>query len=505
MISRMILLRTSALSLPALLLLQACGSVGPSRPSSTNIGVGKTSGGFSAKALPPLKFCRKSKYPKLIEDRYDKDLRFFKSSAGVIYRIPRANQYADCDVVVKTEVLRQTAGHITGTVSSMYSNREFPLTYFNFLTVSPWKGMFKKAVDMYKPGSAEYRRVITERKHYRERSRVAAAERKAAAKRKKEQAARLEKERLAEEARKRALAQPAAAMSKEELQALVSAAVRGTLEAREKEFGKTAPSPRKLISDVDKPKYNLPKRPSDFALVIGIDGYSELPRARYAERDASAMSRHLEALGYPRRNIVTLLGSKAGKASLVKNLETWLPLNVKKESTVFVYFSGHGSPDPKTGQAYLVPWDGDPRYLKDTAYPVARLYKKLGALKAKKVIVALDSCFSGTGGRSVLPDGTRPLVNRVRMGKLSGGKLVVLSASRSDEISGVIEEQAHGTFTYYLLRGLNGAAKNDAGRVTVRSLYDYIVPNVEDSARRQNRSQTPQITPASGSAVQVLR
>ena len=43
--------------------------------------------------------------------------------------------------------------------------------------------------------------------------------------------------------------------------------------------------------------------------------------------------------------------------------------------------------DVKTGQAYLVPWDGDPNFLENTAYPVSRLYRKLGELPAKQVFV----------------------------------------------------------------------------------------------------------------------
>ena len=149
---------------------------------------------------------------------------------------------------------------------------------------------------------------------------------------------------------------------------------------------------------VDYPDYKGDPRPNDFALVVGIERYSELPKADYAERDAAAVTRHLEAMGVPRRNIKHLAGSKAGRSGLVKNLEAWLPRNVKADSRVFFYFSGHGAPDVETGRAYLMPWDGDPNYLDSTGYPVERLYAKLGALKAKEVVVVLDLCFSGAGG-----------------------------------------------------------------------------------------------------------
>ena len=154
-------------------------------------------------------------------------------------------------------------------------------------------------------------------------------------------------------------------------------------------------------------------------------------------------------------------------------MEAWLPRNVTGNSQVFVYFSGHGAPDVKTGQAFLVPWDGDPKFLDNTGYPLKRLYEKLSGLKAKRIVVVLDSCFSGAGGRSVPPT----------------GKLVVLAASSGDEITSTAEDQGHGLLTYYFLRGL----AEHGGEATIQTLYDYLKPKVEDAARRDNRDQTPQL------------
>jgi uncharacterized caspase-like protein len=155
---------------------------------------------------------------------------------------------------------------------------------------------------------------------------------------------------------------------------------------------------------------------------------------------------------------------------------------------VFVYFSGHGAPDPASGQAYLMPWDGDPKFLENTGYPLKRLYEKLGALKTKDVVVALDACFSGAGGRSVLAKGVRPLVGKVDMG--GSGHVSVLAASGGDEITGTLEDQGHGLFTYYLLKGLNARR----GASSLLPLFDYLRPKVQDAARRDNRDQTPQFS-----------
>jgi hypothetical protein len=246
-------------------------------------------------------------------------------------------------------------------------------------------------------------------------------------------------------------------------------------------------------SDVDAPNYGAKPDPNRFALVIGVEDYADLPKADFAARDAEAVRAHLSALGYPDRNVVVLTNSRAARGSVSKYVESWLPEHVTDRSRVLVYFSGHGAPDPETGAAYLMPWDGDAKYLANTGYPLKQLYEKLNALPAKEIIVVLDSCFSGTGGRSVLVAGARPLVTKVDMGRGSTGKVVVFSATGANEITGTLPNQGHGLFTYYFLKGLNGEAAATADGVTVQGLFDYLTPNVEDAARRDNRDQTPQL------------
>lgn len=238
------------------------------------------------------------------------------------------------------------------------------------------------------------------------------------------------------------------------------------------------------------PPYQLKERPADFALVVGIDKYQTLPSADFADRDATAVRAQLIAMGFPQRNIVFLTRDKATRSNFASYIEEWLPKNVQSESTVFVYFSGHGASDQKAGDSYLVPWDGNPQFLHSTAYPLKQLYAALSKLKAKEVTVALDSCFSGTGGRSVMAKGARPMVN-VNAGTTPAGNLTVFSAASGAEITGSLDEAGHGIFTFHFLNGLSGAAKDSSGQITAKGLLNYLSPRVQEDARRQNREQTP--------------
>ncbi|MHB8370742.1 MAG: caspase family protein [Leptospirales bacterium] len=284
------------------------------------------------------------------------------------------------------------------------------------------------------------------------------------------------------------------ALSRQELQALVSSAVASGLGAEK--ASKLAAEAFVPKTPADTPDYRFPKNPHAYAVLIGIEKYlgGDIPQAKYASRDAQAMKLHLLAMGFPERNIHLVTDTRATQGILKAEIR-WLKNNTDSQSTIFFYFSGHGAPDPNSQEAYLVTSDVELADLADTAFPLKTLYDDLNALPAKRILVALDSCFSGAGGRSVLETGARPLV-AVHMGSSSVGKIVVLSAAAHDQISGITERGGHGVFTYYLLKSLNESLAESSGKgheVPVERLYTYVKPRVEDAARRHNRSQTPQI------------
>jgi hypothetical protein len=251
-------------------------------------------------------------------------------------------------------------------------------------------------------------------------------------------------------------------------------------------------------SDVDRvPTRSIPTKNHAYAIVIGIEQYREkLPKADFADRDARLVGEYLtKVMGYPEENVVVRTNEKASLTDLIKYLETWLPNNAEKDGAVFIYYSGHGAPNPKTGDAYLVPYDGDPSFVDSTGYPLKRLYAALDKLPAKEVTVVLDSCFSGAGGRSVIAKGMRPMVISVENPALASGKTVVLAASSGDQVSSTYEEKGHGLLTYYFLKGLQGEGDgNKDGRITMSELFEYVKPQVQKVARKQyNNEQTPQL------------
>ncbi len=256
--------------------------------------------------------------------------------------------------------------------------------------------------------------------------------------------------------------------------------------------------PHVPLSDIDTlPFVVAPPQRHAYAIVIGIEQYREkLPKADFADRDAKLVGEYLtKVLGYPEENVVVRVNEKATKTDLEKYVEAWLPNNLEKDGSVFIYYSGHGAPNPKSGDAYLVPYDGDPTFVEKTGYPLKRLYAQLEKLPAKQITVVLDSCFSGAGGRSVLAKGAKPMVLSVENAIVAGGKTIVLSASAGDQISSAYQEQGHGLLTYFFLKGLKGEGDlNHDGAIDLTELFEYVKPNVQKIARKQyNNEQQPQL------------
>ncbi len=251
-------------------------------------------------------------------------------------------------------------------------------------------------------------------------------------------------------------------------------------------------------SDVDRiPTLAAKPRANDLALVIGIERYQKLAPARHARDDADTVAKYLRALGYAPRNVEVLLNERATMTGMKIALDSWLPSRVQKDSRVLVYYAGHGSPDPVTGDAYLVPHDGDPALLKETAYPLKALYAKLAELKVPQIVVAMDSCFSGTGGRSVIMEG-RPAVAKIDDPVLAAPQLAVLSAAQGTQISTSSREKRHGIFTYHFLKALQ------EGKTRLGEIYDFLGPRVEDEAKLQNVQQSPVLRPSANEARQFI-
>jgi hypothetical protein len=256
--------------------------------------------------------------------------------------------------------------------------------------------------------------------------------------------------------------------------------------------GTAAPAPSQYVQGAP--------QPSAFALVVGIEKYRDVPPPTGARADAEDFARLAQrTLGVLPEHTRLLLDEHATRGDLEKAL-AWLELNVPLGGRIYFFYSGHGAPDPVNGAAYVLPYDGDPAALDQTAMPLSVVTERLARTKAGESLAFLDACFSGTGGRSVLPKGARPLV-RVQAPAIARG-VSVLASSSGSEISGASADGAHGLFSKYLLQGLGeGQADADGDlQISLGELQSYVEPRVTREARLENRLQTPTLMIPDGRA-----
>jgi len=228
--------------------------------------------------------------------------------------------------------------------------------------------------------------------------------------------------------------------------------------------------------------------PRSYALVVGIGDYANLPasaKLEYAERDAEAMYAVLispEGGNFRAENVKKLTGARATLANLQKEIDGWLPGVARPEDRVLVYFAGHGFVDPQSGQAYLAPYDLDPKNIAGTGYGMAELGKVMGSrVQAKWKVLLTDSCHSG----AISPE-QGEVVNRSLLDL--NRSMFSLTASRARERSFESKDWGggHGIFTYYVVRGMEGYADSSKdGIVTADELAEYVRTNVREATRGQ--------------------
>lgn len=240
-----------------------------------------------------------------------------------------------------------------------------------------------------------------------------------------------------------------------------------------------------------------------WAVVIGVSDYQNVPRLKYAKKDAESFYDYLtEYIGVPADHIQTLYDADVTDRKMRHVLGKWLKEKASRNDTVYIYFAGHGAPendpqsDDKDGfEKYLLTVDADPSDLHSTAVSMKYVAEVFGRLNSDRVVFIVDSCFSGaSAGRTILAaNSTRgAILSEDFLERLSKGKgRVILSASRANEAS--LEDikygGGHGVFTYYLLEGLKGAADySKDGLVDVDELQQYLSKMIPQATGQR---QTP--------------
>ena len=242
--------------------------------------------------------------------------------------------------------------------------------------------------------------------------------------------------------------------------------------------------------DVNIPQ-NKTTNSNTFVVIIANENYKSVANVPYALNDGRTLAKYCQrTLGIPSVNIKLHENATYNDMRLAI---AWLKNVCEKyegEASVIFYYAGHGIPDPSDKSAYLLPTDGDGRYVA-TGYKLDVLYQKLGDMPAKSIVVMMDACFSGANRDGNMLASERGVALKSKSG-MPRGNMVVLSAAQGDETALPNEDEGHGMFTYYVLKKL----QESKGETTLQELSQYVIREVGRKTAVENKPQTPCVTPS---------
>ena len=232
-----------------------------------------------------------------------------------------------------------------------------------------------------------------------------------------------------------------------------------------------------------------------FVVIVSNENYKNEESVPFANNDGEVFKVYCQkTLGIPENHIRFSPDATLGEMNYAIY---WLGNMLKAydgEASAIVYYSGHGMPDESGKEAYLLPVDGFSQST-EGALSTKSLYKKLGEMNSKHIVVFLDACFSGAKRDGKMLASSRGVAIKAKTDPVSDNT-VVFSAAQGDETAYPFKSQRHGLFTYYILDKM----QQSGGSTTLGELSDYVTQNVKRKAVVENngKSQTPTIIASSG-------
>ncbi len=240
----------------------------------------------------------------------------------------------------------------------------------------------------------------------------------------------------------------------------------------------------------------LGSKGTSWAILIGVGKYDEHPaiaNLKYTLPDVKGLYDVLTGEGgFPKENVYLMCDDVDDPKEQPRQNRIFARLNAtlrlpKKEDVILVYFAGHGI--EADGKTYLLPSDATMTQLKTSSIPLSFLRERLEACAAEKKFLILDACHSGQGRNA---NRLSAAMAREIEGMENAKGIVTLSACTLDQQSFEWEEMGHGVFTYFLMRGLRGAADRDGNKIVgALELSNYVSERVSRWAADRQMIQTP--------------
>lgn len=228
-----------------------------------------------------------------------------------------------------------------------------------------------------------------------------------------------------------------------------------------------------------------------FLLSVGITTFQspDIDDITFGAVDATAIADSFGefAKRYGMPSTPTVLTEERATLANIRQVLAQISEQATKNDIVILFFSTYGVPT-KTGY-YIGSYTLDLRQVAETALSWQEVAGMLREMRAARVLVLADTCF--TGGEAPRGGGNDPLALQLN---LSSQRLVFLG-SRGTEMSLCDDQWGHGAFTKAILetlpRNLDTAPVD--GKVTFRELRDAVSIRTAQLTRGAQNPQLPEI------------
>ncbi len=241
-----------------------------------------------------------------------------------------------------------------------------------------------------------------------------------------------------------------------------------------------------------------------WAVLVGINDYANLSDLTFCKADAEALAKRLEAVGFPKDNVLLLTDGAADAKDLPTkaNIETRIRnvLQVASEGDlVLLGFFGHGMSIRNT--TYLCPSGARVASPEQTMIRLSAVYSWLDRSKATYKLLWIDACRNDPlvdSTRSV-KEFARSTTDFARSLKDAPEGILAMASCAAGQKSWEDADLKHGVFTHFLLEGLAGRADrqekgNRDGRVSLLELYNYAnIKTRRFVLREKDQVQTPEL------------
>ena len=246
-----------------------------------------------------------------------------------------------------------------------------------------------------------------------------------------------------------------------------------------------------IKSDVDKDiPVSSTKNKNTFVVIIANEIYEQVANVPYALNDGNIFQQYCEkTLGIPSSNVHYVANATINNIRQQVNWLSQVTDAFNGNAKAIFYYAGHGVPDEKSHNAFLLPVDGSGSDI-STGYKLDDLYATLGAANAQSVTIILDACFSGSKREDGMLVAARGVAIKAKKSQPIGN-MVVFAAASGDETAYPNNKEGHGMFTYFLLKIL----KDTKGNATYDEISSFVRQNVlQQSVVINGKTQTPTIT-----------